>query len=178
MAPLKPQRTRKGQGQAPSSPSSQKRSGTIRFHSENIDFNVKHKLRLKEWIAGAIAGEGGRPGEINIIFCDDDYLLDLNRQYLSHDTYTDIITFDYSEEGRVQKPKANLQISGDIFISVERVRENAGKFNTTFESELHRVIIHGVLHLLGYKDKSATDKSEMRKKEDYYISGLKKILTD
>ena len=170
MVPLKPQRTRKGRERGSSSPSSRKKSGTLRFHSESIDFNLKSKLRLKEWIAGAIAAEGAQTGEINFIFCDDDYLLELNRQYLSHDTYTDIITFDYSEEAKEQRPKANLQISGDIFISVERVRENAGKFNTTFERELHRVIIHGVLHLLGHKDKSAADKSEMRKKEDYYIS--------
>jgi len=100
--------------------------------------------------------------ELNYIFCSDAYLLQINQQYLNHDTYTDIITFDNSETEKV--------ITGDIFISIERIRENAAKYNITEADELHRVIIHGALHLLGYKDKTAVTKQKMTEKEDFYLS--------
>lgn len=103
-------------------------------------------------------------GSINFIFCSDIYLLQINQQYLNHDNYTDIITFDNSE--------LQLEISGDIFISIERVYENSKKFSGSFLSELYRVMIHGILHLIGYKDKSNKDKDAMRRKEDYYLSLL------
>lgn len=98
---------------------------------------------------------------VNYIFCSDDYLREINIQYLKHKTYTDIVTFNYGTTD---------QIEGDIFISVDRVKENAQKFNTELETELHRVIIHGVLHLIGYSDKSKTEKALMREKEDTYLS--------
>jgi len=100
-------------------------------------------------------------GFLNFIFCSDNYLLKINVEHLNHDTYTDIITFDYSKEDR---------ISGDIFISIDRVEENAKSHKTSFENELHRVIIHGVLHLLGYGDKEPGQKAEMRQKEDFCLS--------
>jgi rRNA maturation RNase YbeY len=98
-----------------------------------------------------------------LIFCSDEYLLDVNKKYLNHDYYTDIITFDYVED---------KIISGDIFISSDRVRENANQFNVSFEMELFRIIIHGILHLLGYKDKTKKDKSLMTEKENFYLSRL------
>lgn len=104
--------------------------------------------------------EGFTIGDINYIFCDDEYLLKINLEYLNHDTLTDIITFDYVEKG---------VLSGDIYISIERVRENSEIFSVPFEQELHRVLAHGVLHLCGYKDKSDEDAAVMRKKEDFAI---------
>jgi rRNA maturation RNase YbeY len=99
---------------------------------------------------------------VNVIFCSDSFLLDLNKHYLNHDTYTDILTFDYSD--------ASTNVSGDIFISIDRVKENAKQFKTTFLQELHRVIIHGFLHLAGYKDKTRPEQQLMRSKEDIYLS--------
>lgn len=101
-------------------------------------------------------------GSINFIFCTDAYLHEMNVKYLNHDTYTDVITFDYTENPP--------EISGDIFISSERVRENAKQFGTTFVMELHRVMIHGLLHLAGFDDKTAREQQQMRSKEDYYLS--------
>lgn len=129
----------------------------IYFSTENINFNLKNKLRIKKWIAEVIKREGKTPGDIGYVFCDDAYLLEANIEYLNHDTYTDIITFDYVE--------GDL-ISGDMMISVDRIRENATIFGVSFEQELHRVIIHGVLHLLGNKDKSEKDAAKMRKLEE------------
>lgn len=129
----------------------------IYFSSENTKFDLKAKMKVKNWITNVIKAQNKRVGDISYLFCDDAYLIEVNREYLDHDTYTDIITFDYVE--------GNL-ISGDILISVERVAENAEQFNTTFEKELHRVIIHGILHLLGQKDKSDADAKMMRKKEE------------
>ena len=131
----------------------------IFFHSE-CDFKAESISHLDSWIKEAIANEQKKLGEINYIFCDDDYLLEKNQTYLNHDTYTDIITFDYSEENSV---------SGDIFISIERLKENARKFAVPFDTELRRVMIHGVLHLIGYKDKSDKEKKLMREKEDFYL---------
>lgn len=139
----------------------------ISFHTEDIKFTLKNKTILKKWVVFVIEKKKRKAGEINFIFCSDEHLLGINRQYLDHDTYTDIITFDYSKED-VKQP-----VSGDIFISVERVKENAEKFSKSFENELQRVIIHGVLHLLGYKDKNKAAKEEMTKEEDKCLKLLK-----
>lgn len=114
-------------------------------------------MKVKKWISDTIKSQSKRVGDISYIFCDDAYLIEINRTYLNHDTYTDIITFDYVEDDLV---------SGDIMISVERVEENAKIFKTTFEQELHRVIIHGIHHLLGQGDKSEAEAAAMRKKEE------------
>jgi rRNA maturation RNase YbeY len=137
----------------------------IYFHSQT-DFVLENEVQSREWIMSSIKEEGKQVGEINIIFCDDKDLLEKNKTFLNHDTLTDVITFDYTELNK---------ISGDIFISIERVLDNSKDFNVTFEQELNRVIIHGNLHLIGYKDKSEKDQIIMRKKEDYYLS--KKRLT-
>ena len=129
----------------------------IYFSSENIKFDLRGKLKVKKWITDLIKAQNKKVGDISYLFCDDAYLIEVNRTYLDHDTYTDIITFDYVEGDT---------ISGDILISVERVKENAQLFNTTFDQELHRVIIHGVLHLLGQGDKTESEAAQMRKKEE------------
>ena len=129
----------------------------IFFSTENIDFELADEPKVKKWILAVVGAQGKRVGNLNYLFCDDSYLINVNHTYLNHDTYTDIITFDYVE-GNV--------VSGDILISVERVRENATLFNSSFEQELRRVIIHGVLHLLGQADKSDEDAAEMRRKEE------------
>ncbi len=131
----------------------------ILFHSET-DFQLTRKLLHKRWLAALAAHEGFKIGEVNYIFCDDDYLLKINLAYLNHDTLTDIITFDYVE-GKL--------LNGDIFISIERVRENSKLFSVSFEQELLRVLSHGLLHLCGYKDKSDEDAVVMRGKEDFAI---------
>ena len=134
----------------------------ISFFSEDIKFTLKHKLAVKNWIKATAAAEGKKAKEINYIFCSDDYLLNINQTYLDHDTFTDIVTFDNSEkEG---------EIISDIFISVDRTRENAKMFNVPEVDELHRVMIHGVLHLCGFKDKTEPQKKLMREKEDFYLS--------
>jgi rRNA maturation RNase YbeY len=138
----------------------------IQFQTQDITFKLKHKTPLKQWIVEAIAKQKKYVGEINYIFCSDDYLLEINKKYLQHDTLTDIITFDYTAD------TGGAKISGDIFISIDRVKENAEKFAVIFETELHRVMIHGVLHLLGYKDKNKTDKAAMRKAEDFWLKKL------
>jgi len=146
----------------------------IYFHTKEIKFSLKNKTILKEWITSIITKTKRNPEEITFVFCSDEYLLKMNNQYLKHDTYTDIITFDYSE----QLPLVNAAkgVSGDIFISIDRVKENAVKFSKSVEEELHRVIIHGVLHLLGYKDKQRAAKAEMTKQEDVCLKALKKML--
>jgi probable rRNA maturation factor len=138
----------------------------INFHIEDIKFNLKNKTILKRWISETIKNKKRKAGELNFIFCSDEHLLGINKQYLDHDTYTDIITFDYSKEDLKQP------VSGDIFISIDRVGENAKKFSKSFENELHRVIIHGTLHLLGYADKTKAAKEEMRKEEDRCLKSL------
>ena len=133
----------------------------IGFFEEGISYKLKNKTQVRQWIKDTIHAEGFTLGELSYIFCSDEYLLGINQQYLNHDTYTDIITFDNSEgEG---------SITGDIFISIDRIYENAAKFNQSVVDELHRVIIHGVLHLLGYKDKTPEDNKAMTKKEDQYL---------
>jgi probable rRNA maturation factor len=135
---------------------------TIQFFEEDITYKLKNKTAVRKWITETIVAEGFKLAELTYVFCSDQYLLQINQQYLNHDTYTDIITFDNSDE--------NSTIAGDIFISIERIKENAAKFTVTEAQELHRVIIHGALHLLGYKDKSVADKKKMTLKEDYYLS--------
>jgi probable rRNA maturation factor len=135
---------------------------TIQFFEEDIAYKLKNKTAVRQWINETVLAEGFKLKELTYIFCSDDYLLQINQQYLDHDTYTDIITFDNSEKDKV--------IVGDIFISIDRIRENAIKFNITEVNELHRVIIHGALHLLGYTDKSAADKQKMTFKEDFYLN--------
>lgn len=129
----------------------------INFSNNGIKFSLKEKTRLKNWIKKVIELQNKKTGEISYLFCDDEHILEVNQTYLNHDTYTDIITFDYVD-GDV--------ISGDILISVDRVGENAEKFGLSFEQELHRVMIHGVLHLLGNKDKTDSEAKSMRAKED------------
>lgn len=136
--------------------------GSIHFFSEDIAFKPKSPRKVKAWISKSIVKEKASFKEINYIFCSDSYLLNLNKEYLNHNTLTDIITFDNSE--------SKGEIEGDIYISVERVKDNAARFNVSFEEELHRVMIHGVLHLLGYKDKTASQKLLMRKKEEACLS--------
>ena len=135
---------------------------SIHFFTENIFYRLKNKMHIRKWIVQTIQSEGKNLREINVILCSDEYLLAINQQYLQHDTYTDIITFDHSDDTK--------KVMGDIFISIERVNENAKKFNVTEQNELHRVMIHGVLHLLGYGDKSDKEKAIMTEKENYYLS--------
>jgi rRNA maturation RNase YbeY len=136
----------------------------IHFFSEGIVFKPQNIRKLKSWIKQVVLKEQNTLKELNFIFCNDEYLHNINVAYLQHDTYTDIITFDNSDR------KNNIE--GDIFISVERVQENAQKLGVDFETELHRVMIHGVLHLLGYKDKSPKEKALMRAKEDECLAFL------
>jgi rRNA maturation RNase YbeY len=131
----------------------------ILFNYETT-FELAEEDKYAEWISQVLESEDKTEGEINYIFCDDSYLVEINQQYLDHDTLTDIISFDYT--------MGNL-ISGDIFISVERVRDNAADFNVPFEEELKRVMAHGVLHYCGYKDKNAEDEILMRSKEEEKI---------
>jgi probable rRNA maturation factor len=136
---------------------------SIQFFVEDVTLPRLLKRRIGNWIKKVIVDEGKKSGEISFIFCSDSYLLEVNKKYLNHDYFTDIITFDYVE---------NNVINGDIFVSVDRVRENAIEFKTTFANELNRILIHGVLHLLGYKDKTKMDKSIMTDKEDFYLNLL------
>jgi rRNA maturation RNase YbeY len=129
----------------------------IRFSVQSGDFELLEAPKVQKWLSEVVKRRGKSVGNINYLFCDDEYLLGVNRQYLQHDTYTDIITFDYVAGGLV---------SGDIMISVERVGENATGFGVPFEQELHRVIVHGVLHLLGQGDKSEAEAAEMRRQEE------------
>lgn len=132
----------------------------ITFNYET-EFKLLAKANIANWISKSIVNEAFKEGDINFIFCDDNYLLDMNVKYLKHKTLTDIISFDYSL-GKI--------VSGDIFISIDRIRDNALKYEVKFDDELKRVIIHGILHFCGYNDKTKEDKRLMRKKEDYYLS--------
>ncbi len=128
----------------------------IAFHFES-DFVLKSQPKYIDWINRLIVSEGGVLGGLDYIFCSDEYLLSMNKEYLDHETYTDIITFDYSK---------GKTISGDIFISIERVIDNAKSFAVDFDDELRRVMCHGILHLIGYKDKKEGDVVLMRQKEE------------
>jgi rRNA maturation RNase YbeY len=134
----------------------------IDFYFET-DFKLQNEATLQKWISDIIISEGLELGEIVYVFCDDAYLHKLNLEYLDHDTFTDIISFDY---------KMGKLLNGEIYISIERVAENAKIFLTTFEDELHRVIIHGILHFCGYKDKNKNDELVMRAKENESLSLL------
>ena len=134
----------------------------LNFFSEDVDFDLLRPLKTKKWIKNASISEGYTISDLNYIFCSDEYLLEINKQYLDHDYFTDIITFDNSEEEKV--------IEGDIYISVDRVRDNAATFNADFEAEMRRVLIHGLLHLMGYQDSDEQLKTDMRAKEDQHLS--------
>ena len=134
----------------------------INFYYE-LNFILQDEKSTSDWASSLIKEEGFKEGEINYIFCDDDYLLKINQDYLNHDTYTDIISFDYS---------VGKELHGDIYISIPRVKENSIEFDQEFQHELHRVIAHGILHFCGFKDKSNEDKLVMRSKEDQYLALL------
>lgn len=138
----------------------------VSYFFQNTDFSFRDRRRTNQWLRIAAESEIRRLGDISIIFCSDNYILDINQRYLGHDYFTDIITFDYCEGDR---------LSGDLFISVDSVRENAIEFGTEFKDELNRVIIHGLLHLVGYDDHTEADIKTMRSKEDYYLS-LRELL--
>ena len=138
----------------------------ISYFFEDTDFVFKSKVLTRKWLKLVAESEIRRIGDINVIFCSDNYILDINQRYLQHDYFTDIITFDYCE-GEV--------LSGDLFISVDSVRENSIEYGTEFVDELNRVIVHGVLHLIGYDDHCDEDIAIMRKKENYYLS-LREVL--
>ncbi|MGB4204669.1 MAG: rRNA maturation RNase YbeY [Bacteroidales bacterium] len=140
----------------------------ISFHSLMPGFQLKKKREIKSWIKRVIETENQKLGQVDIIFCSDEYLLEMNVKYLNHNYITDIITFGFNEDPE--------KISGDLFISVERVEENAQAYNTTFDDELRRVIVHGILHLIGYDDKEKADKQIMTGKEDFYLSEFNKIV--
>ena len=133
----------------------------VSYFSEDIKFDFKGRRANNRWLSAVAVNEGKKLGDVNVIFCSDPYLLEVNKKYLGHDYYTDIITFDYCE-GKI--------LSGDLFISVDSVRENASFYGAAFDDELHRVIVHGVLHLIGYDDHTDEEKKTMRSKEDQYLS--------
>ncbi len=135
----------------------------ILYHTEDIDFELEHQDILSSWIKDTISLESKQLHQVNFIFCSDAYLHDLNLQYLQHDTLTDIITFPYLELPLIE---------GDIFISIDRIRENARAYGCTFEQELYRVMIHGVLHLCGYTDKTVEEKAAMTKQENLRLAQL------
>lgn len=134
----------------------------IEFHNE-IEFVLQNQGELQRWIKKVITSENKEMGEINYIFCSDEYLLERNIKYLNHDTLTDIITFNYCK-GKI--------ITSDIMISIDRVKENSTIFDNSFSEELHRVMIHGILHLIGYDDKTEKEKILMREKENFYLKKL------
>jgi probable rRNA maturation factor len=131
------------------------------FYNTETSFTLKDESMVTGWLTSCIEEEEKKQGEVHYIFCDDEYLSGLNLKYLKHNTLTDVISFDYTM-GRL--------ISGDIFISIDRVKENSREFNVRFYDELHRVMVHGLLHFCGYKDKTNKEKGLMRSKEDYYLS--------
>lgn len=133
---------------------------SVSFHRENVSLNADEKLIIK-WLTNSVNSLDYSIGELSFVFCSDDYLRKLNIKHLNQDYFTDVITFDYSKE---------MSLIGDVFISTERVKENAKLFNVSFNEELFRVIIHGVLHLCGFKDKTKEEKAEMRSKENNFLS--------
>lgn len=133
----------------------------VSYFTEDIAFNFKEKRLTSRWLKFVAESESKRLGDIAVIFCSDNYILDVNIKYLQHDYFTDIITFDYCE-GNV--------LSGDLFISIDSVRENAVFYGSEFADELNRVIVHGLLHLIGYDDHTEEDIAQMRAKENYYLS--------
>ena len=134
----------------------------VNFFSEDVSFKLSNPIKVSRWIQSVVTAEKHKLENLNYIFCSDQYLRKMNIEYLNHTTFTDIITFSNSERRGT--------IEGDIFISIDRVKENASKFSQDFQDELHRVMVHGALHLLGYKDKTKAEKGRMREKEDAYLS--------
>lgn len=139
----------------------------VRYFFEDTDFQFKPKRFTSDWLRTVAESEIRKLGQINVIFCSDNYILDINQRFLQHDYFTDIITFDYCE-GSV--------LSGDLFVSVDSVRENALEYGTAFEDELNRVIVHGVLHLIGYDDHTDEYIAQMRTKENYYLELRRSLL--
>lgn len=131
------------------------------FHSEDISFELNKKPAIISWLSYSITNENKSPGEISYIFCSDEFLHKMNVEHLNHDTLTDIITFDYCEDDIIH---------GEMFISIDRIKDNANDFGVPFENELHRVMVHGVMHLCGYKDKTTEDQNVMSAKEDFYLN--------
>jgi probable rRNA maturation factor len=138
----------------------------VNFYNQDISFKLPHPRKTTLWIKSVIRKEGFGLNQVNYIFCSDEHLRKMNIQYLNHKTYTDIITFDNSDE--------EGEIEGDIFISIERIEDNSKKLKTHFREELLRVLIHGILHLAGYSDKSPRKKAEMRRKENEYLALFQK----
>lgn len=136
----------------------------IRFFNEDVSYKLLHKLAIRQWLKQQAEREGYAVGDLNYIFCSDDYLLQVNRDYLQHDYYTDIITFDQSDDEK--------RIEGDIFISVDRVADNAGQLGVSAEQEMRRVLAHGLLHLCGYGDKTDDDARRMRQKEEEWMQAV------
>lgn len=134
---------------------------SIQYFNEDISFPKVKKRIITDWIKKVIVAEGKEVGDISFISCSDEYLLEVNKKFLEHDYYTDVITFDYVE---------NDIISGDIFISIDRIKANSVEFKCDFTNEFLRILIHGVLHLIGYKDKTKSDKLLMTQKEDFYLN--------
>jgi len=143
-------------------------SEKISFHFEDIQFDLLHPQLVIQWLYYTIESENQTLSFLNYIFCNDEYLHSLNVRYLNHDTLTDVITFPYSSK----------QIEGDIFISIDRIKDNAKAFNVSFSDELHRVMVHGLLHLLGFGDKNDAEKVLMRKKENQYLQALSGMILD
>lgn len=133
----------------------------IQIHIEGVEVPVFNQELFCSWLEGVVVSEGAQLGDIQFVFCSDDYLLEINKKYLNHDYFTDIITFDYTLDDLV---------SGDLFVSIDRVSDNASGYNCPAFDELLRVCVHGVLHLLGYKDKTPADTIVMRSKEDFYLA--------
>ena len=133
----------------------------VSYFNEDITFPFKEKRLTSRWLKFVAESEAKRLGDVSVIFCSDNYILDINIKYLQHDYYTDIITFDYCE---------GIRLSGDLFISIDSVRENAAFYGAEFADELNRVIVHGLLHLIGYDDHTPEDIAVMREKENYYLS--------
>ena len=140
----------------------------IRFFNEDVPYKLNREQQqlTRQWLKRQAEGEGYAVGELNYIFCSDEYILQVNKDYLKHDYYTDIITFDQSEEEGI--------LAGDIFISVERVNDNAGQLGVLPEQEMRRILVHGLLHLCGYGDKSAEEAIQMRAKEEEWLTGLRR----
>lgn len=138
--------------------------GSINFFNEDINFTLRQKIKLRNWIRSTIEHNQHKLEIINYIFTSDNYLLTINKEYLDHDTFTDVIAFNQSNDPKL--------LEADIYISIERIKNNAKKFNLPISDELHRVMIHGVLHLLGFTDKEESEKAVMRKKENHYLALL------
>ncbi|MDB4710597.1 rRNA maturation RNase YbeY [Flavobacteriales bacterium] len=139
---------------------------SVYFHNEDNSYVLPAKRKVKSWLKNSIEHQKMSIGTINVVFCSDQHLLGINIEYLNHDYYTDIITFNYCEA---------MLISGDLFISIDRIKDNSKNNKLLFVNELHRVIIHGVLHLCGFNDKTKAEKKEIRQMEDYFLNKIKHL---